>query len=243
MLVWPISYIISILLVLNILNFFSLITVSQPIVEVIPKLFQNIHMVTNCRSRSACSSTHRLYTLSRQRALTLIFELDSPAVGGQLGLIANILHVPTLNLAILTKTILYHILLHRVCPILIVVVWVTIRSIFLVAICVMYARHWLLLYRVLNEQLKKLTIPLLKVWKSRPVVDVNGILWIELLISPRNKILRVEETIFVTPPFPLIHFDLIKFSIAKTFLFILLGHFHQRNECVYVDAREFLELA
>ena len=43
------------LIIVNLLNFLSLITVSKPVVEVIPKLLQNVHVVADSGSWSSWS--------------------------------------------------------------------------------------------------------------------------------------------------------------------------------------------
>ena len=77
-----------ILLVLYLLNIFSLVTISEPVVKIVSEFFEDVHVVSNS---STCLTILSL-------VLASIFQLDSASLRCQFGCVTKIIHISTLNL-------------------------------------------------------------------------------------------------------------------------------------------------
>ena len=150
--------------------------------EIISKLFQNIHMIAYRSSWSSNSPSHRLDAiLSSQRTLTLIFDLYSSSVRWQFRGVTYVLHIPTLYLASICKTVLNHALRDPIWSILsIIVMLVTVKFPFFTRILIRLSRelsrNWIWFDHVVDDKLKKFLIPLFKIRKSRSLVDILRLL-------------------------------------------------------------------
>lgn len=224
-----------ILLVLDFLNIFGLVAISEPIVKIVSEFFQDVHVVPN---GSASLTILRL-------ALSSIFELDPASLRGQFGSVAEVVHVATLYLAgrstgtvaIGTHTAERLAMDLSVHVIVVVAVRVLIEPIpfvrTLLRIIVVRSSHHRIVCEitlnvlVVSNLIKEsdLGISLLArfiVLQGRALVDVLRVLARKLLFCPLDQIGPIKETIFVFASFPLVHFDLFQFGVAK-FIITVFG--------------------
>jgi hypothetical protein len=160
--------------------------------EIVPKLFQNIHMVANSSSWSPNSPSHRLDAiLSSQRTLTLIFDLYSSSVRWQFRGVSNVLHIPTLYLTNICIPVLNHALGYSIWSILpIIVMLVTVKFPFFIRILIRLSRelprNWIWFDHIVDHELQQFLIPLFKIRKSRSLVDILRLLSVKFRLLPHD---------------------------------------------------------
>lgn len=240
------------------------ITVAQPIVKVIPKLLQDVHMVAN---RTGPLILHKRPIILELVILAapLILEEDPSSIGRclRLTIIIHIVYVATLRVRhrVVGELTLHHFAavgqraqavpsqgsLETDATQIVEAVGGTCLveiSCFIIVVAGYRCRgrHHLAFDQVCPSILLMFLICSFKVLECSALVDVLRIEAIKLFLSPLDQIVRVEERVLKSPSLSMVQLDLLLFGFAQALVVLVRSYFQFWDGLIDGQARVLLEL-